>query len=210
MKIRDASNVKQTKARHSGFSLAELLVASTIFLIFVVGAMVCVQIYGLRVYSLTSTKIKVATGAREAMNDIRDRIRSAYDCNVGNYTSSSGFTSLTNGQSQQGNAIQIFPTTNILSTAVYFYQDSANNVLNMVSNNVVSVEVNNMTNYYCFQNEDFQGNVATNNIGYRVIDIIMQFNQLAFPIGFSGGTKVNAYDYYRLRTRITRRTINAN
>lgn len=64
--------------------------------------------------------------------------------------------------------------------------------------------------YLCFQNEDYQGNILTNNVGGRVITIIMQFNQLAFPIGYIGGNKVDAYDYYRLRSRITRRTINNN
>jgi prepilin-type N-terminal cleavage/methylation domain-containing protein len=199
MKLVTAISVKNS--RH-GFSLAELMVASTIFLILVVGAMVSVQIYGLRVYNLTSTKIKATAGAREAMNDIRDRIRSAYDVNVGFYTNNN-FLSLTNNQLQQGNAIQIFPLTNDLSTAVVFYSDVANsnNVLNMVTNLVVSQEVTNMVNYICFQNENYQGNVVTNNVGGRVITIIMQFNQLAFQ---------NSYEYYRLRSRITRRSINGN
>ena len=160
---------------------------------------------------MTSTKIKATAGAREAMNDIRDRIRAAYDVNVGFYTNNN-FLSLTNNQAQQGNAIQIFPLTNDLATAVVFYSDVANsnNALNMVVSNVVSLEVTNMVNYLCFQNEDYQGNILTNNVGGRVITIIMQFNQLAFPIGYIGGNKVDAYDYYRLRSRITRRTINNN
>ena len=202
---------KSSKNSRQGFSLAELMVASTIFLILVVGAMVSVQIYGLRVYNLAATKIKATAGARETMNDIRDRIRSAYDVNVGVYTNSN-FYGITNNQPQQGNAIQIFPLTNDVSTAVVFYSDVANsnNVLNMVNNGVVSQEITNMVNYICFQNEDYQGNVVITNNGARVITVIMQFNQLAFPIGYIGGNKVDAYDYYRLRSRITRRTINGS
>lgn len=215
MKIAAASAAKKFR---QGFTLAELLVASTIFLIFVVGAMVSVQIYGLRVYTLASTKIKATAGAREAMNDIRDQIRAAGDVNVGIYTNGN-FYSITNYQLQKGNAIQIFATTNTsAANALVFYSDVANsnNALNMVVSNagalssVVSQEVTNMTNYYCFQNEDYRGNIATNSTGYRVIAVIMQFNQLAFPIGYVGGTPANAFDYYRLRTRITRRTINNN
>lgn len=203
--------VNPTKKSSQGFTLAELLVASTIFLIFIVGAMVAVQIYGLRVYNLASTKIKATANARETMNDIRDRIRSAYDVNVGIYTNSN-FYNITNNQTQRGNAIQIFPLTNDVSTAVVFYSDvaSSNNVLNMVVNSVVSQAVTNMTNFFCFQNEDYRGNVVSNNIGGRVITIIMQFNQLAFAIGYVNGTRANAYDFYRLRSRITRRTINTN
>ena len=203
------TGISSKNLRH-GFTLAELMVASTIFLILVVGAMVSVQIYGLRVYNLTATKIKATAGAREAMNDIRDRIRSAYDVNVGIYTNNN-FYSITNNQLQQGNAIQIFPLTNDVSTAIVFYEDGTNNVMNMLSNNVfVSQEVANMTNYLCFQNEDYRGNILTNNVGGRVITVIMQLNQFAFPIGYVGGTAANAYEYYRLRSRITRRTINGN
>jgi prepilin-type N-terminal cleavage/methylation domain-containing protein len=208
--MKTAAANSKNKLRQA-FTLAELLVASTIFLIFIVGAMVCVQIYGLRVYNLASTKIKATANARETMNDIRDRIRAAYDVNVGIYTNGS-FYNITNNQPQKGNAIQIFPLTNDVSSAVVFYSDVANsnNVLNMVVNSVVSQSVTNMTNFFCFQNEDYRGNVVSNNIGGRVITIIMQFNQLAFAIGYVNGTAANAYDFYRLRSRITRRTINTN
>jgi len=208
MNMCTASLKKNDPAGRQAFTLVELLVASTIFLILVVGAMVSVQLYGLRVYTLTTSKIKVTTGARESLNDIRDRIRTAYDVNVGTY-SNGVFSTIATGQSQRGNAVQIFANTNTAAaSALVFYEDVTNNVLNMVYSNTVSVEASFMTNYYCFQNEDFQGNVVTNNIGYRVITIILQFSQLAFPAGYSGPAPANVYDYYRLRTRITRRAIN--
>ena len=33
----------------------------------------------------------------------------------------------------------------------------------------------------------------------------MQFYQWEYPIGYIGSTAINAYDFYRLRTRISRR-----
>ena len=200
-------NVPPRRARH-GFTLIEIMVTSAIFLI-VVGAMVSVQIFGLRVYTLAGTKITATTSGRETLNDIRDRIRSAKTVLVGTYTNST-FTTITLGQSQIGNAIQIYPTTNQLaSTAVVFYMDPANNLMNMVSNGVVSQEAKYMTNYYCFQAEDFQQNILTNYQNNPVICVTMQFYQWEYPIGFIGSgsnaAAANAYDYYRLHTRITRR-----
>ena len=189
-----------------GFTLAEMLIASTIFLVIIVAAMLSVQLYGLRVYNLATMKVKAATSGREAINTIHDLVRSAQNVYVGYYTNSA-FSTNGPGVNQTGNAIQIFPTTNTATTsAIVFFQDPANTNLSMVSNGVVSVVVNLITNYSCFQAEDYQGNILTNaGQNNPVIDVTLMFSQLAFPIGYSGGVDANAFDYYRLRTRITMR-----
>ena len=181
-----------------------MLVTSTIFLVIIVSAMLSVQLYGLRVYNLATTKVKATTSARETINDIRDRVRSATLVYVGGYTNGS-FTTNATGASQIGNALQIFATTNTTAaTAIVFYQDPANSVVNMVSNGaVINLEANYVTNYYCFQAEDFQGNILTNYNNNPVIAVTLMFNQLAFPFG-----NTNAYDYYRLHTRICVRNKN--
>jgi len=188
-----------------GFTLAEMLVTSTIFLVIIVAAMISVQLYGLRVYTLATTKVSATTSARETINDIRDRIRSAAIVNVGTYTNST-FTSIASGQNQVGNAVQIFPATNTATVnAIVFYMNPTNPSLNMVSNGVDSVEAKYVTNNNCFQAQDYQGNILTNYNNNPVIDVTLNFSQLAFPVGYVGGIATNAYDYYRLHTRITRR-----
>jgi len=204
MKLFAKKSVGRPAQATGGFTLAEILVTSTIFLVIVVAAMLSVQLYGLRVYNLATSKAQVTTAARESLNDIRDRVRSAQLVYIGTY-SNSIFTAISSGLNQTGNALQIFPTTNTAAAnAIVFYMDSVNTSLKMVSNGVASVEANYVTNYYCFQAEDYRGNLLTNfNQNNPVIGVTLMFNRLAFPYGIA-----NAYDYYRLRTHISLRVKN--
>ncbi len=208
MKIFAANSICDSERCRRGFTLTEMLVSSTIFLIIIGAAMISVQVYGLRVYNLATTKVKATTSARETINDIRDQVRSAQLVYVGTYTNSA-FTTNATGVSQIGNALQIFPATNTTAAnAIVFYMDPNNTNMNMVSNGVVSVEASNMTNYYCFQAENYQGTILTNYANNPVIAITMMFNQLAFPAGYVGGVATNAFDYYRLHTRVCVRAKN--
>ncbi len=194
--------------RH-GFTMVEIMIAMAIFVL-MVGAMVSLQIFGLRVYTLAATKITATTSGREVLNDMRDRIRSAQVVYVGTY-SNNVFSQAQLGTPQQGNAIQIFSTTNTVDTnnAIVFYMDPANstNVMKMVSSGVETVVAKYMTNYICFQAEDYSQNTLTNYyLDNPVICVTMQFYQWEYPIGYVGGTGANAYDYYCLNTRIARRT----
>ena len=188
----------------SGFTLVEMMVTAAIFTL-LIGAMVSVQIFGLRVYTLAGTKITATTLGRETLNDIRDRIRSCKTIYVGTYSNGT-FSTIPIGQNQIGNAVQIFAATNTpVSQTTVFYMDPTKNCIYMVSNNVASIEANYMTNYYCFQAEDFQQNILTNYQNNPVICVTMQFYQWEYPIGYIGSTAINAYDFYRLRTRVSRR-----
>jgi prepilin-type N-terminal cleavage/methylation domain-containing protein len=208
MKPNTFSACERRQRAGGGFTLLEMMVTMAIFTI-LVGAMVSLQLYGLRVYTLAATKLTATASGRETLNDIRDRIRSAKTVYVGTYSNST-FSTIPMGQNQIGNALQIFPTTNTaLANATMFYMDASTNCLMMVSNGVVSLEAKYMTNYYCFQAEDYRGNIMTNYINNPVICVTMQFYQWEFPLGYVGtgtnATAANAYDFYRLRTHITRR-----
>lgn len=189
-----------------GFTLVEIMMVSGIFLI-IVGAMVAVQIFGLRVYTLAGTKITATTSGRETLNFVRDQIRSCKVIYVGTYTNGA-FTTIPSGQLQTGNAIQLYPSTNIVSSsATVFYMDPTAKAMNMInSNGVLNQLAQFMTNYICFQAEDYQQNILTNYQNNPVICVTMMFYQWEYPIGYIGTNgAANAYDYYRLHTRITRR-----
>jgi hypothetical protein len=198
------TNRHLTTSHRQAFTLVEMVITAGIFAV-VIGAMVSVQIFGLRVYTLAGTKITATTSGRESLNDMRCQIRSCKLVYVGIYTNGT-FTGIPLGQNQVGNAVQIFATTNApLSSATVFYMNPASNSIFMVSNGVSVAEANYMTNYYCFQAEDFQQNILTNYQNNPVIKITMQFYQWEYPIGYIGGAALNAYDFYFLRTRISRR-----
>lgn len=201
--------MKTKISRNSGFTLPEILIATGLFGLMVMG-MVSAQIYGMRVYTLAATKLVATAGARAAMNQIRDQIREANEVDIGNCSSDwSSFVCVTNG-TQQGNAVQIFPTTNSTPYLIcYLDTTTSTNKLILYSSSLGTSQLlaGYITNTIVFDAEDLWGNILTNNVNNRVIKMTMQFYEWEYPIARIGGTNFNEYDYYQLRTRITRRAI---
>jgi type II secretory pathway pseudopilin PulG len=209
----------RSKQNHiTGFTLVETMVSVWIFLIIFVGVMVMLQVFGLRVYTLGATKLSATAGAVKVLNHIRDDIREAKTTYVGNVTGGdpSTFTNPPTGLNQ-GNALQIYPITDqVPPYTVYFLDTStATNYLKMATTtdgitfSTVSL-ASYITNQIVFDSENFQGTVQTtaglaNN---RVIRMELDFYQWEYPIGYVGGVNgLNAYDYYKLTTKVTRRQI---
>lgn len=189
----------------SGFTLVELMVTMMVFTL-IIAAMVALQIFGLRIYTLAATKLLASQSGRQTLGDIRDKLRSCKTVYVGIYTNSQ-FSQIATGSPQIGNAVQIFPTEIATGTNyIVFYEDPVNTNICMVTNGVRTVTANFVTNFYCFQAEDYQGNVLTNYQNNPVIKMTMSFVQWEYPIGYVGGNAINAYDFYYLRTRVTRRS----
>jgi hypothetical protein len=205
----------------SAFSIIEMVVVSFI-LCWMVITLVALQIFALRIYTLAATKTTATQGGREALNKIRDGIRTANSAYVGTYnpTSGAGFIQVTSGVPQIGNALQLgYPDTNgVITNFTIIYLDttqpSSSTVSNSYSlisrdyNGFVDVLAKYVTNYYIFEAENFQGQDLSNRISYDnngVIHVTMQFDQWEYPVGFVGTNAINAYDFYKLTTRVTRR-----
>jgi len=215
------------RMNRAGFTLVEMMVALGIFG-FIIAGMVAVQIFGMRVYTLASTKLIATTSARQTMNAMRDRIRSANQVYVGIFDpASSTFSRIANGSPQIGNALQLFTTTNQVSQYyTIFYMDPTVNTVFSITNNPLTtnnmldgltVLAQYMTNYYCFDAEDYRSwlytnnnifmnqNVLTNYNNNPVIGVTLSFSQWEYPIAYVGTNSINAYDYYYVRTHISRR-----
>jgi hypothetical protein len=214
-------NIRSRAGRKNifGFTLVEMVMAVGVFLGIFVGVMVAVQIFGLRVYTLAATKLVATAGGREALNQIREQIREAKTVYVGNCTNAtySSFQLISNSLPQQGNALIVYPTTNTTWYTIFYLDTSTStNYLAQfnVSNNVTiytNTLAQYLTNQIVFDARDWLNNIVSN---YQVLDnrllieVTMQFSQWEYPIAFVGGTGLNAYDYYQLRTRVFRRTWN--
>jgi prepilin-type N-terminal cleavage/methylation domain-containing protein len=209
------------RARRTGFTLPEILIASTIF-VMIVGAVVGLQLFAVRIYQLAATKLTATEDGRKAINYIREQVREAKSLYIGSYSGTNGspgtFTAAYN-TNQLGSALLIFPTTN-KTYGVIFYQDpNTTNLCSVsISNAVVdasgdasgsisgvATNAQFVTNYNVFQAEDFQGNVLQNNSNNRIIHVTLQFSELEYPVAGIGAGAL--YDYYELHTRATRRTI---
>jgi hypothetical protein len=233
MKLLLPNQIGPRRTGAGGFTFAEMCIALGVFTM-VVGAMVAVQIFGLRMYTLAATKQSATEGCRKTLNAIRDLIREADKVDVGMCTSTpSFFNSLATNVSQQGNAVMVYPSiintntyTTTYSSNVYslFYLSMTNsNNYQMTQFTVASNAANTglvtnttvlagyITNQDIFTAADYQGNPLTNEISWtkrRVIFIKLQFYQWEYPvalIGTNGGA--NMYDFYQLRTRVTQRAV---
>lgn len=196
-------------AKRAALTLVELIIAMGIFSLLVVG-MVSAQIYGMRVYTLAATKLVATAGARQVLNQLRDQIREANVVYIGNCSSDwTSYVDVTNGY-QEGNAIEIYPTTNSTPYLIcYSDTTTGTNQLMLYNSSLGTVQqvAGYITNQIVFDAEDLYGNILTNNQNNRVIAIKMQFSQWAFPIARIRGTNFNEFQYYQLQTKVTRRAI---
>lgn len=220
---------RSCKKGAQGFSLVEMMVALAVFTL-VIMVTLATQIYASRVYTLAATKLSATSGARMALNDIRDKIRQGQVVNVGNYVwtgndpAATNFTLISDGNYQQGNAVIVYPSaasTNSF-TLMFLQPGSGTNFAlgSPSSTNCLIVETYTngtlfqsndvadfITNQIVFSATDYKGDILTNNVNNRVIQVQLFFSQWEFPIAFIGTNGFNAYDYYRLQTRVTRRLV---
>ena len=194
----------RTPTSRSGFTLAEIMTATGLFSLVVI-ALVYSQLFGMRTFNITSTRVAASDNARKVLNRVRDDVRSGKLLYVGS-GSSTGFTHIALNSPHQGNALQIHPTTDT-NVFIRYYLDTATQTLRRTANGTGRVEVLApfLTNQIAFIAEDFAGHTLTNDQNNRVIKMVLDFYQWEFPVAQVGAGAF--YDSYHLQTRITRRTI---
>ena len=200
--IRSAS--PRSPGVRSAFTLAELMTAMGLFSLVVLG-MVYSQLFGMRMFNVTSTRVAASDSARKVLNRVRDDVRSGKLLYVGS-GSSTGFTHVALNSPHQGNALQIYPTTDT-NVFIRYYLDAASQTLRRTASGTGQVQVLApfLTNQIAFVAEDFAGRTLTNDQNNRVIKMMLDFYQWEFPVAQTGAGAF--YDSYHVQTRITRRTI---
>ena len=102
-----------------GFTLPEILIAMTVFLL-VVGGIVSANLFGLRMFQITETKLNVTTWSRQTIEQITGEIHACNSLSILTIDTNGNSTGLLDGETQQGNALQIYPTANTNNYIVYF------------------------------------------------------------------------------------------
>lgn len=186
------------------FTVTEIMTVMALFALLLAG-LLSGQIMGMKMYLISQSKLTAAASGRRALDRVREEIRCGKLLLVGNGDCVT-FTPIADGAPQLGNAVQICATINT-NNFVRYYLDASDDRLKRVTSDTSPVQViaNYVTNDFSFRAEDFRGNVLTNNQNNRVIRMVLEFYQWEFPCTTVGAN--NVYDYYRLQTRITRRTI---
>jgi prepilin-type N-terminal cleavage/methylation domain-containing protein len=185
----------------SGFTLPEILIAMTV-LGLVVAGILAANLFGMRMVQTNETKLSATEWSRNTFGKITDQIHTCNSISILNVDTNDNFTGLLPGETQQGNALQIYPSTNTDSFTMYFVNLSDETFRRTVAtpsgtNTVILAD--SVTNAIIFSAQDFSGNVLTNNQNNQVIHLTLDFYQ---PASYMQ----NSY-YYQLETSVTLRNV---
>jgi hypothetical protein len=185
------------------FTLTEMMVAGLLTTMVIAGV-IYAHLAGIRMFQLTQSKLGGNDDARNTVSRLLDEVRSAKVVRIGD-GDAGRFTECATNAPQQGNAIQIYPTRNTNNYIRYFLGSDDTLRRKVNDTNAPSIIAKYVTNRMVFTSENFNGVTLTNNENNRVIGLNLQFYQVQY-----GGMKIGTnrfYDYYQLRTKITRRAL---
>jgi prepilin-type N-terminal cleavage/methylation domain-containing protein len=189
--------------RQAGLTLPEMMVASAVFSLTVVGFVYC-QLFGMRHDQLVNSKIGASENGRLSFNQLANDIRAAKIWQIGNGNLSS-FTGIPLGTNQQGNALKLSMTTDTNQYYLYYFNTNKCWLLRGHSGSTnVTCLAEHLTNTMYFQAQNYHGDKQTDLTHKGVINVVMQFCQYQYPI-----TKVGPgyfYDYYKMELRVTPHT----
>lgn len=185
--------------RRQGFTLAEILIALTIFTLLVAGVL-ATNLFGLRMFQVNQTKLKATEWSRRTFGKIADEVRSGNSVVLLNGDTNGNFSGVLPGEIQTGNALQIYPTKSTNSYVIYFVNvtDQTFRRTDYPSGNTV-ILADSVTNTLPFTAQDFTGGRLTNTLNNQVIHLRLDFYQ---PQRF-----LRDPDYYKLETSVTRRSL---
>ena len=186
--------------RQAGLTLTEMMVASAIFSLTVIGLVYC-QMFGMRQDELVNSKIGACDMARMSFNELANNIRAAKIWQVGNGNLSS-FSGIPLGTNQRGNALKLSLTTDTNQYYFYYFDTNACKLFRGHSGSTaLTCLAQYLTNTMYFQAQTCQGSNQTSMTYKGVIAVVMQFCQYQFPL-----TRVGPgyyYNYYKMELRVT-------
>jgi hypothetical protein len=194
---------QQNSRTRSAFTVTEVMIAGGLFSLVVIGSILS-HVTGLKLCTITQTKLKATYSARAALNRTREDIRSATLIYVGN-GNATNFSNISSNQPRQGNAIQIQPTSSTNVWVRYYVDTNDQTLKRVVSGGGFEAIANSITNKVPFAAEDYAGNVLTNDQNNRVIRMTLELYQWEFASLNRNGS--NSFDYYRVQTKIARRAL---
>lgn len=187
------------------FTLPEVMVTMAILGIAMAGFLM-LHLFSIKMSHITSVKLGASDQARDVISKLIHDIRECGDVKVG-AGGVNWFTEPGTNQLMQGNALMIYPIKTNTNVWIRYFWDSADKKVKRLSNDDPSPKtlVEGITNQYVFTLESYDGQILTNSNNKRVVGVTLQFYKLALPSAAIG--KPGLFDFYQVRTKVARRTI---
>jgi hypothetical protein len=202
----------QGAGRRAGaaWTLVEMLMSLWIFSIILIGMLVYGQMFAWRTNQLVQSKLGASETMRRDFNTLTADIRSARQWYVGAGTASS-FTACGNDATQQGNAVQIYPSSDTNCYIRYFFDNSAYTLSRMTAGaSAATVIARNLTNLTAgsmlFTAQDQLGVTKTDLQMKYVISTTLEFSQYQYPVTPVGSNRF--FNYYRIQLKATSHSYN--
>lgn len=193
-----------TKRAAGAFTLTELMIGMAVLVVVLLGVLTG-HLFGLNMFQITKAKLGASDEARKAVSKLTDEVRGAKWLQVGNGSATS-FETILDGEPQQGTAVEIYSSEGTDPFIRYYLDTSTKQLLRVTSEEETpQIIAHAITNQIVFASENRSGLVLTNSENNRVLSLTLQFYQIQYPIVKVGPGEY--YDFYQLRTRITRRTL---
>jgi hypothetical protein len=191
----------RSRAASKGFTLPEIFIAVAVFMIMLAGV-ISANIFGLKMFQINQAKLTATDWSRRTFGKITDEVHSCNSTAILNVDTNGVVTGLIDGETQQGNGLQIFPTTNTDISTIYFLnlpdETFRRTELSQGSTNTF-ILADSVTNPVIFTAQDISGHILTNTEDARMIHLVLEFYQ---PETF-----MQRPEYYRLETSMTRRAL---
>jgi hypothetical protein len=166
----------QARKRLEAFTLPEALIATTLLLL-LLGGIVTANLFGMRMFQMTQTRLQAADGARRTVGLLAEDIRKSRGAWIGNVTNGT-FVGLLDGEVQTGGALLLHPTTNATNFICYFLNPADQSFRRAASGlSAPGVLAQTVTNAAVFRAQDSFGNVLTNSQNNQVIHFTLDFYQ---------------------------------
>jgi hypothetical protein len=181
-----------------GFTLTEVLIATTTFLLLVAGIL-SANVFGLRLTQIAQTKLNTSDASRRLVGRLADDIRGSTSVWVGSL-SNGVFCATLDGEPQVGTALMIYPTTNTSNYKLYYLNRPDQTFRQTTSAGGSPVVLaQQVTNTTVFSVQDCLGTTLTNSQNNRVIHFNLEF--------FAAQPYLPTPDYYQLETSVTKRSL---
>ncbi|MGB9601814.1 MAG: PulJ/GspJ family protein [Verrucomicrobiia bacterium] len=189
----------------AGMTLPEVNITLAVFAIVMMG-FAGLYMFSVKMNYISMVKLGASDEARSLISRLSADLREAGDVKVGEGDATS-FNEAPIGQQMRGGAIMIYPIKTNTNQWIRYYYEPDDLTIRRISSDVFEprVIVEGITNQNIFTLETFNGQVLTNYNNKRVIGVTLQFCKLYFPSATIGPGSL--FDFYQVRVRIARRTI---